>query len=102
MEAEFNNLRDSVLFRMIVVCLHHAQHFAVVTQTIPICGAVVASLQLDDPDTLTCRTTVLLQYTWLECHGLLEACNERCFFIGLVKIIQGNVGSQFEANIDEF
>jgi len=42
-----------VLFRVVVVGLHHVKHLAILAAAIAERGAVVALLQLDDPDAFT-------------------------------------------------
>ena len=42
---------------MVVVRLHQAENFIIGAAAVPVARAVVALLQLDDPDTLTGRAT---------------------------------------------
>ena len=52
---------------------------------------IVLSLQLDDPNALTRRTTVLLDDTRLEGHGFLEACGKLLWRVVGQGIFQANV-----------
>ena len=53
--------------------------------------AIVLSLELDDPNALARRTTVLLDDTWLEGHGFLEACGKLLWRVVGQGVLQANV-----------
>merc|ERR1712078_775974 len=76
---------------MVVSCLHHVKQLTIFARGLTKAGAIVTCLQLDDPDTFTCRSTVLLDHTRLEFHGLLEACAKLCFIIVGLRVFQANV-----------
>mmetsp|Transcript_17844 Transcript_17844/g.47181 ORF Transcript_17844/g.47181 Transcript_17844/m.47181 type:complete len:388 (+) Transcript_17844:634-1797(+) len=79
--AEFDELRDGVLLFVVVVGLHQVQLLAVVAALLPESAAVLAGLELDDPNALSSRATVLLDDARLEGHCFLEACSELCGII---------------------
>ncbi len=68
---------------MVVVRLHQTEHFVVLADAVAEVLAVVPLLQLDDPDTLAGRPTVLLDHARLVSHGLLEAGLEPLAYSGV-------------------
>merc|ERR1719443_2424072 len=81
-DAPLDELRNGVLLGVVVVRFHQGQHLAVLTTALAESRAVVALLQLDDPDALSRGPAVLLDHARLESHGLLEPVDE-----GLVLVV---------------
>mmetsp|Transcript_93890 Transcript_93890/g.287285 ORF Transcript_93890/g.287285 Transcript_93890/m.287285 type:complete len:557 (-) Transcript_93890:164-1834(-) len=75
-DAPSNELRDGVLFNMVVVRLHQNQLIAVFDTGIPELLAIVTLLQVDDPDAFAGRAAVLLDHARLELHRLFEPGDE--------------------------
>mmetsp|Transcript_88518 Transcript_88518/g.173100 ORF Transcript_88518/g.173100 Transcript_88518/m.173100 type:complete len:526 (+) Transcript_88518:60-1637(+) len=74
--AELDELSDGVLLGVVVVCLHELQHIAVLARGLTVLFAILAVLQLHDPNSLAGGTAVLLDHPRLELHRLLEARGE--------------------------
>mmetsp|Transcript_67028 Transcript_67028/g.145713 ORF Transcript_67028/g.145713 Transcript_67028/m.145713 type:complete len:566 (-) Transcript_67028:48-1745(-) len=72
-DAELQELSHGVGLGMVVAGLHQLQDLVVAAAAVPEVLAVVARLQLDDPDALARGASVLLDDARLEGHGLLEA-----------------------------
>ena len=71
--AELDELCHGMLLLVVVVGLHQGQLLAILAAALAVLLAVVAVLQLDDPDALTGGAAVLLDHARLKRHGLLEA-----------------------------
>jgi len=82
-DAELDELAHGVLLGVVVVCLHEIEELVVGARALAIALAVVASLELDDPDALTRGPAVLLDDAGLERHGLLEASGK--LLLGVVR-----------------
>mmetsp|Transcript_94739 Transcript_94739/g.240948 ORF Transcript_94739/g.240948 Transcript_94739/m.240948 type:complete len:536 (+) Transcript_94739:842-2449(+) len=76
---------------MVVASLHELENLVVGTTAVAEITAVVAGLQLDDPDALARGATVLLDDAGLEGHGLLEASRELIFRVVGQGILQADV-----------
>merc|ERR1719197_1635670 len=91
--AELDELGDGVLLGMVVVRLHQLEHLAVLARALAVGGAVVAGLELDDPDALARRAAILLNHTRLEGHRLLEARDEGLLLVVRERVLEANVKS---------
>mmetsp|Transcript_102000 Transcript_102000/g.266219 ORF Transcript_102000/g.266219 Transcript_102000/m.266219 type:complete len:380 (+) Transcript_102000:137-1276(+) len=90
MHAELDELCDRVLFRMVVVGLHHVQDVVVVAARLPVLLAIITGLQLDDPDALARRAAILLDHARLELHRLLEALHPGCLRVVGESVLQAD------------
>mmetsp|Transcript_144935 Transcript_144935/g.464486 ORF Transcript_144935/g.464486 Transcript_144935/m.464486 type:complete len:242 (+) Transcript_144935:905-1630(+) len=77
---------------VVVASLHELENLVVGTAAVAEIIAVVAGLQLDDPDALAGGAAVLLDDARLERHGLLEALVER--LLGVVRQCVGQADFQ--------
>merc|ERR1711994_279282 len=71
--APFDELCDSVLLDVIVIRLLQYQHLIHCCHSVTILLTIVLLLEINDPNALASRTTVLLHVSLLECNGLRES-----------------------------
>mmetsp|Transcript_59265 Transcript_59265/g.183716 ORF Transcript_59265/g.183716 Transcript_59265/m.183716 type:complete len:558 (-) Transcript_59265:419-2092(-) len=75
-DAELDELAHGVFLGVVVVGLHHVELVIVRTALFAERLAILARLQLDDPDALPGGSAVLFDHAWLESHCLLETRGE--------------------------
>jgi len=75
-DAELDELGHRVFLGVVVVGLHHVELVIVRTALFAERLAILARLQLDDPDALPGGSAVLFDHAWLESHCLLETRGE--------------------------
>merc|ERR1711920_906104 len=73
-DAKLHEFGHGVLLHMAVVRLCQDEHVVVCRRLLPVGGAVLSGLELDDPNALTSRASVLLHDARLEGDGLRETC----------------------------
>merc|ERR550514_556655 len=90
-DAPLDELRHRVLLGVVVVRLHQVKHLGVLTGPLAESLAVVARLELDDPDTFAGRPAVLLDHARLERHRLLEALDEGRLIVVRQRVLETDV-----------
>mmetsp|Transcript_32206 Transcript_32206/g.72656 ORF Transcript_32206/g.72656 Transcript_32206/m.72656 type:complete len:490 (-) Transcript_32206:43-1512(-) len=90
-DAPLDELAHGVELLVVVVGLHHVEHVAIFERRVTVVGAVLLFLELDDPDALARRATVLLDHARLVRHRLLEARDERVIVVVRERVRQAAV-----------